>query len=329
MKREEFTFKGKENTDIYYYRWPSSKDECIKGVILILHGMAEHALRYEKFANFLNTHGYVVYACDHRGHGKTGTAMNKMGYFGKGGWDLLVEDVRYLVNIIRAKHEDIPLILFGHSMGSFLARTCISEFGSEFDGVILSGTGNGVDAITRKSALALAKVISFFSGPQKKSPFINHIFFDGYNKRFGDHLEYAWLSRDENEVKKYLDDELCGYICTSSFYTDLMVGINRNAKKSNARKVPVNLPMYIFSGTMDPVGNFTIDVRNTYRLYKNVAKLKNVTLKLYKEGRHEMLNELNNQEVYQDVLNWLEDLRTLFRLATIIPNMKNKIPKPI
>lgn len=307
MKSEEFKFKGYEETDIYYYRWSIAREKQARGIIIILHGMAEHGARYERFANYLNKHNYIVYALDHRGHGKTGLAKKPMGYFGKGGWDQVVEDTHQLLTIIKSEHKNLPIILLGHSMGSVLAKTFISNYGREIDGVILSGTTNGVNFITRKFGLFIAKTISFFTGPKKESPILHFLFFNNYNKRFRQvKLLYAWLSSDTKEVEKYLEDELCGYVCTSSFYADLMTGINKNAKKINIKKVPKDLPMFIFSGTMDPVGNFSKDVIKTYDLYKKIAKLDNVEVKLYEDGRHEMLNEVNKKEVYEDVVAWLD-----------------------
>lgn len=306
MKKEEFTFKGKEAVHIYYYRWQVPEEVETKGIVLILHGMAEHALRYVDFANFLSEHGYIVYAVDHRGHGKTGKSIDSLGYFGEGGWNLLVNDVHQLLSIIKSNHKDIPIILFGHSMGSILARTCISEYGSEFDAVILSGTSNGKTGFLRKTSLCLAKIITFITGGKEKSSFMDKLAFGNYNKKFSKDTLVEWLTRDEEKKQEYIDDELCGFICTSSLFVDMLDGINRNAKKSNVKRVPINLPMYIFSGTMDPVGNYGKDVVDTYELYKDVAGLENVKLKLYENGRHEMLNEINNDEVYKDILEWIE-----------------------
>ena len=312
MGREEFKFKAKEDTDIYYYRWLMQKESSAKGVILLLHGMAEHSLRYGEFANYLNQHGFIVYAPDHRGHGKTGIAMDRLGYFGKDGWDLPIDDIHILLKTIKSNHVDLPVILFGHSMGSILARTCVSEYGSEFDGVVLSGTSNGVGSFTRKFGLGFSKLVSKIHGPKKKSPFLQVVFFGRYNSKFGLDSPVEWLTRDKDVIKEYIDDDLCGFICTGSFYADMLDGINRNAKIENVKKVPSDLPMYIFSGTMDPVGNYTKDVKETYRLYKEVANLEDVKIKLYKDARHEMLNELNKEEVYDDVLKWVQHVFSNF-----------------
>lgn len=306
MKREEFTFKGKEAVDIYYYRWQVPKEIETKGIFLILHGMAEHSLRYDDFANFLSGHGYVVYAEDHRGHGKTGNSIDRLGYFGEGGWNLLINDIHQLLSIIKLNHKDIPIILFGHSMGSILARTCISEYGSEFDAVILSGTTNGKSGFFRKVSLGLANIIAFITDGKEKSSFMDKVVFRNYNKKFLKDTSVEWLTRDGEKKQEYIDDELCGFICTASFFVDMLDGINRNVKKSNLERVPTSLSMYIFSGTMDPVGNYGKDVVNTYELYKDLAGLENVKLKLYENGRHEMLNEVNSDEVYKDLLEWVE-----------------------
>ena len=305
-KIEECEFRGKEDAIIYYYRWNISEEVKEKGVVLLLHGMAEHAFRYKEFANFLNQNGFIVYADDHRGHGKTGAKQGKLGYLGEAGWDLLVDDVYLLLNIIKSNHEGLPVILFGHSMGSILAKTCISEYGSEFDGVILSGTTNGVGLLTRKLGLYLSKTVSLLSGGKKQSPFLHSVCFGNYNKGFGLDTPFEWLSRDKKVIKDYIEDELCGFICTSGFYADMLDGINRNAKVKNIKKVPSSLPMFIISGTKDPVGSYSKDIKVVYGLYKNVAKLDNVKYKLFEDARHELLNEINKEEVYNDVLNWLK-----------------------
>ncbi|NLJ90123.1 MAG: alpha/beta hydrolase [Clostridiales bacterium] len=305
---EEQSFKGSEDANIYYYRWNTSDNLKARGVVLILHGMAEHALRYDDFANFLNEHGFIVYADDHRGHGKTGKTAGKLGYFGDGGWDLLVEDTKTLVGIIKSSHKDLPVILFGHSMGSILAKTCIHEYGDEFDGVILSGSTNGVGIVTRKLGLFLSQIVSLLTGREKVSKLMESVSFGSYNKGLGNLSPFEWLSRDRKVIQDYMDDELCGFTCTAGFYRDMLDGINRNAKAKNISKTPKNLPMFIISGTMDPVGNFTKDIREIYNLYKNIANLENIKCKLYDGARHELLNELNKDEVYNDILKWLNQV---------------------
>lgn len=306
MDGENLKFKGKDGTNISYFRWKSHEQVETKGIVLILHGMAEHALRYEEFAKFLNEKGYTVYACDHRGHGKTGLEMDKLGYFGKDGWNLIVNDVYQFVTLIKKENKELPIVLFGHSMGSVLARTCIAEFGQEFSGVIISGTTNGMNGITRKVGLILSRMIARFIGREKVSPFLQLVFFGNYNKKFSDgKTPFEWLTRDKKEIHKYIEDDLCGFICTSGFFVDMMDGINQNIKKRNLQRIPKNLPMFIFSGSMDPVGNFCKDIKKTYNLYKKTAGLNNVHCKLYEGGRHEMLNEINRLDVYEDVYKYL------------------------
>ncbi len=302
---EEFKFKGREDSYIYYYRWNTPNNVTAKGIVLILHGMAEHALRYNDFANFLNQNGFIVYAEDHRGHGKTGQSVGKLGYFGEGGWDLLVDDVHTLLGIIKSNHEELPVILFGHSMGSILAKTCIHEYASEFDGVILSGSTNGVGLVTRKIGLLFSRIVSLISGPKNESALLHKVIFGGYNKMFGPISPFEWLSRDRKVIEDYINDDLCGFTCTASFYADMLDGINRNTKAKYLKKLPKTLPMFIISGTMDPVGNFTKDIKEIYRIYKNVAKLEDIKYKLYEDARHELLNEINKDEVYNDILKWL------------------------
>lgn len=306
MGRTNLKFKTHDGTNITYYRW-NHMTQNKNGIVLILHGMAEHGLRYEAFAEYLNQKGLIVYACDHRGHGATGKTINKLGHFHGDGWQCVVDDIHYLLSLIKDQHNNLPIFLFGHSMGSLLARSCIYQFGNEFDGVILSGTTNGINFISRIIGLTLSKTMAFIYGVEKESKLLNDLFFGNYNKKFEGDIGYEWLSRDLEAVKEYNDDDLCGFTCTTGFFVDMMIGINTIVQKNNINKVPKELPMFILSGGKDPVGSNGKDVRKTYAMYKS-SGIKNVKFKLYKDGRHEMLNELNKKDVYKDILQWIKQI---------------------
>ncbi|MFZ7134227.1 MAG: lysophospholipase [Eubacteriales bacterium] len=304
MSDHEFEFQAYDGVHISYYKWEHEPGQTLQGIILILHGMAEHALRYKNFAQFLNVSGFTVFACDHRGHGKTGIATGTLGDF-EAGWQAVVNDIHQLVGIVKKENKDLPIIVLGHSMGSLLARSCIMQFGNEFQGVILSGTTNSVNAISRIMGLRLSQMTALIYGSNKKSKFLQGLFFGNYNKTFSnDHGGYDWLSRDRKIVQEYNDDPLCGFTCTAGFYVEMMRGIKSVVNAHHLTKIPKDLPIFILSGAKDPVGSNGKDVQKAFDLYKKQG-IKNISVKLYEGGRHEMLNEVNREEVYQDILHWI------------------------
>lgn len=273
-----------------------------QGIVQIVHGMCEHIGRYHDFMQFLAEHGYVVCAHDQIGHGRS-AAVNGTGYFApKDGWDCLVRDVRQLTILIRGRFPSLPVYLFGHSMGSFVSREYITRY-KDLDGVILSGTGG-----SNPSAGAMAAVIRGMiplKGEKFRSDWINDKVFGGFNQAFPEEeSSFAWLTRDAAEVAKYEADPQCGFVFTLSGYADLMTLIGRVSGEKWAKRVPVELPVYLFSGSCDPVGGMGKGVREVTNLLRQRG-LHHLKMKLYPEGRHEMLNELCRQEVYDDVLAWL------------------------
>lgn len=307
MGREEFVFTSSDGIDITYYKWNNVKEK-VKGIVLILHGMAEHALRYDDFAKFLNANNYIVYACDHRGHGKTGENMQALGSFGQGGWKRVVDDIYELSTIIKFEYKDLPLYLFGHSMGSLLARTALIEYGTKFDGVILSGTTNASNFINRNMGLLVCNIIVEVIGKDAKSNILDKLFFGSNNKDFkGENMKFAWLSRDDKKVLEYQEDRLCGFICTSSFYLELIKGVKGVVGKNSLRDIPIGMPMFILSGEKDPASNSCKDVLKLYKGLKSVG-IEKIDLKIYQDGRHEMLNEINRSEVYNDIEKWISNV---------------------
>ena len=305
MKTETFFFDGSDKAKIFSYKWSPDDGIKIAGAVQIAHGMAEHAARYERFAAFLTSNGFVVYANDHRGHNKTAGSLENTGFFAdKNGWALVVEDMHILTGKIKEQNPGLPIFLFGHSMGSFLSRNYIYTYPDEFTGVILSGTG-GNPGLLGKVGKMIAGIEKSIKGPRHRSTLLNGLSFGSFNKPFKpNRTDFDWLSRDEAEVDKYVADEYCGFICTTSFFIDMLGGILDIHKPANVYNTSRYLPMYIFSGEKDPVGNFTKGVRAVYEMYKRRG-MNDLSYKIYKDGRHEMLNELNRDEVYTDVLQWL------------------------
>jgi alpha-beta hydrolase superfamily lysophospholipase len=308
MISENFTFKDKENMDIFVYKWSPEQKSDIKGVVQISHGMAETAARYERFANVLVDSGFIVYANDHRGHGRTAKVLENLGYLGdKDGYNFLVENMHQLTEIVVNENKGIPVILLGHSMGSFLTQRYISKYGDELRGAILSGT-NGDQGMILNIGLIIAKLEIHNKGRKAKSELLNKMCFGAYNKAFKpNRTDFDWLSNDNAEVDKYVNDPFCGSVFTTSFYYDFFSGLKETYKLENVIHIPKELPIYILSGEKDPVGNNTKGVMKLINTYKRIG-LKNIKYKFYKNGRHEMLNDINRDEVIEDIINWINEI---------------------
>ncbi len=277
-----------------------------KAVVQIAHGIAEYIDRYDEFMAFLAQNGYVAVGNDHLGHGKSITGPGQQGFFAEDlGWMYVVEDMDLLRSQMRREYPDLPYIFFGHSMGSFLTRTYIILHPEKYDAVILSGTGHqGAPLVAAGLTLSQAAVKLY--GPHKIGKTLNDICFGAYNKGF-DHprTPFDWLNRDEAEVDKYVNDPLCGFVATVSLFRDMMSGIKFITAQKNIDRMNKEAPVYFMSGDQDPVGENGKGVERAYKAFC-AAGLKDVFMRLYPGGRHEMLNELNKQEVFQDVVNWLD-----------------------
>lgn len=273
--------------------------------VLIVHGMSEHIGRYGQFASFLAEKGLSVYGFDLRGHGKTGEAVRTPGFFAEeDGWRKVVGDIGLWVDRIRAEHPDRPLFLLGHSMGSFLCRAYASAGGEKLAGLILSGTG-GDPGLAGSVGLLVARISAYLNGPEETSLLLDRLLFGTYARTVKNRrTRFDWLSRDEKVVDDYIADPLCGRAFTIGFFIDLIRGIRDLSKPYNVRKTPLTLPIYLFSGSRDPVGGFSRGVSQVYKLYRK-AGVQSLTLKFYSGARHEMLNETNRDEVYRDILAWI------------------------
>ncbi|MDF2884153.1 MAG: alpha/beta fold family hydrolase [Clostridiaceae bacterium] len=305
MVCKTFDFKDSDGVNIFVYKWIPEGE--IKGIIQIAHGMAETAARYERFAGFLTGNGYLVFANDHRGHGKTAGSVEKLGYIADDdGFNWMVKDMHELNCSIRDEYKNMPVFLFGHSMGSFLSQRYIQLYGSDLSGVILSGT-NGKQGSIIDIGILIAKFEMKRHGRREKSNRLNSMSFGAYNKAFKPcRTPFDWLGRDESEVDKYINDPYCGTVFTTSFYYDLFRGLKDLYKPDNLNGISKDLPIYIMAGEMDPVGNKGKGIIKLYNMYKNL-NIKDVKYKLYKDGRHEMLNEINRDEVMRDIVTWFNN----------------------
>ena len=303
MKRENFNFIDPFGQTIECLKWIG--DNKPKAVVQIVHGMAEHAARYDDFATFLVKNNFIVFANDHRGHGLTAGKYGNTGYFAdKNGWSIVTDNVFQLSEIIKKEYPCIPLFIFGHSMGSLIVRSFISVHPNAIDGIILSGT-----SYNPKFLLLFGKTVAniqrFFKGKKHRSKLLDTLSFGSFNKKFNPaRTKFDWLSRDNKQVDLYINDQFCGFVCTTSLFSDMFNGILKIQKNYVIAKTPAELPVYIISGEKDAVGNYTKGVKKVYELFiRNGAK--DVEMKLYKECRHEILNEINKEEVYSDIVKWL------------------------
>ena len=305
MEHQRFTLTTRDNTSINVNKWDVDVSTPSKGIVQISHGMAEWAYRYNAFAKSLNQAGYIVYANDHRGHGLTAPKKEDIGYIpNNNGFECMVEDMRELNEFIKKEHPHLPIVLFGHSMGSFLSQRFIQLYGSNIQGLILSGS-NGKQGSIINLGIMLAYIEMKVKGRKHKSALLNKLTFEGYNRAFAPNRTiFVWLSRDDRQVDLYIEDPYCGGVFTSSFYYDFLKGLKLITKKRNLKTIPKDLPIFIFSGSMDPVGFFGKGVENLVNMYKSVG-VSNVSYKIYPGGRHEMLNELNRDEVIGDVITWI------------------------
>lgn len=305
MKNDTFTFNTSDGVQVFVYKWLPDDSSTVKGAVQIAHGMAEHAARYERFADALTKAGYIVYANDHRGHGKTAGAQDHIGYFAdENGWERVVNDMHSLTGIIKKENPGKPFFLFGHSMGSFLSRHYSMLYPKELSGLILSGTG-GDPGPLGKIGLIIARTEARIRGRKAKSNTMNKLSFGAFNGAFKpNRTDYDWLSRDNAEVDKYINDPWCGAVFTAGFFCDMLGGLAFINNKENIEKISKHLPILIFSGSKDPVGANTKGVTQVYNAFKDMG-IRDVTLKFYTDGRHEILNEINREEVFSDVIAWL------------------------
>lgn len=278
-----------------------------RAVVQIAHGIAEHIDRYRPFMEFLADNGFVVAGNDHLGHGKSIRVPEEQGFFAeKDGWWRVVDDMDKLHDIMSKEYPELPYVLFGHSMGSFLTRTYLIKHPDKYDGVILSGTGHQSPALVL-GGNAAASVMAKLNGAMGDGAKLDSLAFGTYlNKIENPRTKFDWLSRDTEQVDKYIADPLCGFVGKIGLYRDMMQGIKFITDKKNIAQMNKEKPVYFMSGDGDPVGDYGKGVERAYKAFCD-AGLHDVFMRLYPGGRHEMLNETNKEQVYQDILSWLNE----------------------
>ena len=278
-----------------------------RAVVQIAHGIAEHIDRYRPFMEFLADNGFVAAGNDHLGHGKSIRVPEEQGFFAeKDGWWRVVDDMDKLHDIMSKEYPELPYVLFGHSMGSFLTRTYLIKHPDKYDGVILSGTGHQSPALVL-GGNAAASVMAKLNGAMGDGAKLDSLAFGTYlNKIENPRTKFDWLSHDTEQVDKYIADPLCGFVGKIGLYRDMMQGIKFITDKKNIAQMNKEKPVYFMSGDGDPVGDYGKGVERAYKAFCD-AGLHDVFMRLYPGGRHEMLNETNKEQVYQDILSWLNE----------------------
>lgn len=307
MVKEEFYFDSKDGKhNLHGVRYTPEEGQKVRCVLQIVHGMAEYVERYEEFAAFLTEKGFVVTGEDHLGHGKSVGKKGKQGYFcEQDPATALVENVHQLRELTQKLYKGVPYVVMGHSMGSFITRNYMFCHGKGLAGVVIMGTGME-PLMTVKAAQAVTAVQKLFCGDRHISRLVDRLAFGAYNKKI-EHprTDFDWLSRDGSRVDQYIADPQCGFVFTVNGFGALFELISRLYRRENLARIPKELPVYMVSGTADPVGGYGTGVVKAYRSLKG-AGLESVELKLYRGGRHELLNETNRDEVMRGICKWIE-----------------------
>lgn len=306
------------NYNFYEYRFPSSdgkntiyaeiytpKHAVPKGIVQLAHGMIDHTGRYLELASYLCEHGFIFAGNHHLGHGKSASTSEDFGFFAeRDGYKYVIEDLNSMNKYLHKTHPDLPIVLLGHSMGSFISRLYVAEHPTSVSGLIIHGTG-GPNPLVGVGKL-LSGLIASFYGSRHRSELINNMAFGSYNKRYPKEEGHnAWLTRDLETVKDRDTNEFTSFKFTVSGYTDLFTFLASSNSKAWFKSYPKKMPTLIMSGDMDPVGNYGKGPAYVYKqLMINGAS--NVSLKMYEGARHELFNETNRQDVYRDILEWIE-----------------------
>lgn len=303
----EYYFKSSDKkTKIHCVSWEPAKHP--KAVLFIVHGMCESIMRYNDFASSLAKEGYLVAGHDLLGHGKSINDPKDYGYFAdKNGNKILLRDIDIHIDHLREKYPDLPVVMLGHSMGSFLTRQYIYKHGEKLNGVIIMGTGV-ISRFILSPALLIIKGLARKYGWRHRSDFVQTVGFGSYNKRIkNSKTSYDWLTKDEKIVQKFSQSPENNFIFTLNGFYEMFRSMIDSGNMENISRIPKDLPIFLCSGDEDPVGDYGKGVERAFTLYKH-ANIKNIKLKLYKGDRHEILNELDRVVVYNDIMNWIDSV---------------------
>jgi alpha-beta hydrolase superfamily lysophospholipase len=286
MDPDTLSYCSADGRQLVGYRWAARDGQSGAGVVVLVHGMGEHLRRYDHVANALTSQGFAVYGHDHRGHGASRGADDEPGQLGPNGWSALVDDLNLVIAQAKSDHPGLPVVMVAHSMGSFAAQQFLLDHGANVDAVALTGTA-ALDLLEPALDLSSDLDLSAFNAAFQPA-----------------RTDFEWLSRDESVVDAYLADPLCGFGIDAASLKDMFAGARRLANPAEVAPMPHDLPVYVAVGSKDPVnGALTLlwPLVDRYR----AAGLSDVTVRVYDDGRHEILNEINRAEVINDLLQWL------------------------
>lgn len=305
IKREELYFDSRDNENkIHAMKWipDTKKPMCI---LQIIHGMAEYIERYDEFAQVMAEKGVMVVGEDHLGHGKSVRENGIYGYFcERDAATVVVRDAHRLKKMVQEQYPGVPYIILGHSMGSFILRNYLCRYGTGIWAAIIVGTG-----MQPKPLLTIGKAVAavqkVFTGSKHPSNLMNVLSFGSYNKRIAEEkTQMDWLTKDEKVVDSYLEDPLCGFTFTVNGFQTLLELVSRLYKRENLERMPKELPVFFAAGAEDPVGDYGKGVKRAYQSFVDIG-MKNVKMKLYENDRHELLNEMDREQVYEDIYLWI------------------------
>lgn len=300
----KFSFTSHDHTTtIHGYLWVPKIP--VRAILQISHGMTEHIVRYDSFARYLNTKGVLVVGHDHLGHGDSVQSEDLRGYFAeKDGDKIVIHDLYQITRHIHEQYPGIPYFILGHSMGSFFARRFIAYYGNEIDGAIILGTGYK-KPLTINSAIAITSLVGKFKKPQETSKLIETCGFGHFNKKIPmSKTPKDWLSKDTKIIEEYLNDPACMFEFTINGYETLFKSIRIACDPRLMEKMPKTLPVLIASGEDDPVGDYGEGVKTVYKMFSEVG-MQDVSLRLYPNDRHELLNESDREQIFQDIWQWI------------------------
>jgi alpha-beta hydrolase superfamily lysophospholipase len=300
MRTAAFQFDAPDTSGVHVHHW--QPDAATHGVLLIVHGMAEHGGRYARLAAAATAEGWQVYALDLPGHGLT---PGVRGHFAdRHGWSVALSAIHALRERIVVEHPGRPIVLLGHSMGSFLAQHYVVEHGAGLAGAILSATNSTLGPL-RSIGWLLMRAETALLGPRHPSALAEALSFKTFNKAFAPaRTPFDWLSRDPAEVDAYIADPLCGFRCTATLWSDLFAAGEPLTNHARLCRIPKKLPMLLICGSRDPVSAGAQGPRQLAEAYR-AAGMVDVEVKVYEDGRHELLNDICREQVTKELLEWM------------------------
>lgn len=322
MHSSQFQLDWNGQRRAHVYAWLPSKD--VRACLQIVHGMAEHGARYARLGAFLAARGVAVYAQDLPGHGRSIAYAEDLGHDADhDGWTRTLDAIHALREHIAREHPGLPLFPLGHSRGSFLLQHYLFAHGDGLAGAILSASCADLGPL-RAVGLLLMRIEARLRGPAHRSALAEALTFKDFNRRFKPaRTDFDWLSRDPEEVDKYVDDPLCGFRCSSAMWTELLTAGGQLRDPARLARIPKTLSVLLINGTADPACRGEGGARGLEYNYR-AAGLSDVTLQLYHDARHELLNDTCRDQVMEALHRWLDAVLT--RLGGTAPSPPDQEP---